>query len=379
MLRKLKTLLVVGVAALSIAFAGVQIADAHPGQHHGPPGYYEDSVTGAIKYFRNGHPGHTNQWDLVQRYRPTCRGSACDDAIALAEGGIALGYIEDFGVMGGGYLLGENLELTGQALATGKDKRIWCFVIPGFAFADVDLDLFAKVKSFVRTTGIKRWGLSATKVKTVGILNIDGSALALGTLGCPQFAEVSLRGRLTIGSSGYAMSVGLFGTLDNPQSITLGSGSTTVALRAGDEDFSTFLAYADIEGLVIIHQDLFVTAYVSEDGTTTYNFGIVTGGDAKALGDINIVGIRSSGQVMQSAFATDGLGALAYGNSMASYDGAKGDTYNGRCISFANGAGLAVVTGYNNVTNNGNSVSATSHQTAYATSPGGGYSGGGPQ
>ena len=203
-MKKTLLILVALVACLSMAFVVPTVADAGKG----PPGYYQKINgsspqwdNGQVKYFKKGHPGPHSEWVLVQRYNPGRCGSACDDAVALAESGIALGYIEDFGTMGGGYLLGENLELTGKAFATGKDKRIWCFVIPGFAFADVDLDLFAKVKSFVRTTGVKRWGLSVTKVKTVGILNIDGTALALGTPGCPQFAEVGLTGRLTIGSS----------------------------------------------------------------------------------------------------------------------------------------------------------------------------------
>jgi hypothetical protein len=370
MLRKLKTLLVVGVAALSIAFAGISIADAKPTPKD-PPGYYEHTVTGAIKYFKNGHPSDPSQWVLVQPYEPGWCGSSCDDVVALAEGGIALGYVEDFShEMGGGYLFGKNLELTGEALATGKDIKIWWFKIPGFALADVNVELLGKVLSFVRSTGVMDGGgLSATYVKTIGIVDINATAFATGTTGCPQFAEVDLRGKVGVGTAGYAYSF-----TSNSYALTEGSGETIVKVRAHDEDFSTStwfifpgVAYADIDGKLIVSQDLFVLAYASPDGTTTFNFGVVTGGNALATGDIDILKIKSSGQVSQSAYATDGVGAAAWGNSMASYNGAVGDAYNGRCVSLANGAGLAVVKGYNQVTNTGNTVRATSHQTAFAT------------
>lgn len=388
MLQKMKRLLVVGVAALSIAFAGVQIADAHPGQHHGPPGYYEKvhgQNAGDIKYFKNGHPGHTSEWELVQPYRPGCHG-ACDDVIALAEAGIMIvnphAIVDDKG-MGWGTAGGQDLELSGFALATGKDKRFWFFKIPGFAISDVELKLTAKVYALVLTTGEKldTGGLSATYVKSIGTLVFDASAWATGNDGCPQFAEVALSGRFMVTAGGYALSTGPNGSY----ALTQGEGTTVVGLRGSDSDFDKDgwfifppVAHAGIEGFVMVKQDLFVVAYVSPDGTTTFNYGVVTGGSAMALGDVDIVGIRAKGQVSQSAMATDGLGSFAYGNGTASFKGAKGDTYNGRCGSYADVGGIAVVTGYNNVTNTGNSVTATSKQHSFATTGNLGF-GGGPQ
>ena len=387
MLRKLKTLLVVGIAALSLAFIMPNMANAG----EGPPGYYvklHGQTAGTIKYFKNGHPGSPSEWDLVQPYRPRC-GSNCDDVIALAEAGIAFGYKADFDletivegdnvpdtlvgqdIVNGGYAFGKDLELSGKALGTGKDKRFWCWTIPGFALADVDLKLVAKVYSIVLTNGVQyNGGVSFSYVNTIGILNFDATALATGTTGCPQFAEVGLEGKFGVGAVGNALSLGPNGSY----AITTGEGETMVKVSAYDSDFATStwfilpgLAHADIDGKIIVTQDLFVMAYVSPDGTTTFNLGVITGGNALAFGDANIEGIRSSGMVSQSAYASDGQSGAAWGNSMASYNGAVGSVNNNRCLDTANGAGLAIVTGYNNVDNSNHVVTITSHQSAFGT------------
>ena len=158
-----------------------------------------------------------------------------------------------------------------------------------------------------------------------------------------------------------------------------------VGLRGSDSDFDKYgwfifppTAHAGIEGFVMVQQDLFTLAYVSPDGTTTFNLGVVTGGSALAYGDVNITGIRAKGQVSQSAMATDGLGSYAYGNGSAQFKGAEGNAYNGRCGSYADVGGLAIVTGYNSVNNTGNALSVVSKQHSFATTGNSGY-GGGPQ
>ena len=125
-------------------------------------------------------------------------------------------------------------------------------------------------------------------------------------------------------------------------------------------------AQAELNGMVIGTQDLFVKAYVSQDGMTTMNFGIVSGGSVIALGDISLTGdVTASGVVGQEAQAVGG-GAVVTGSSLASYNNAGG-TVSGRCLPVAQGDGLAVVTGYNNITNTGNQLTINSHQSAFAT------------
>ena len=125
-------------------------------------------------------------------------------------------------------------------------------------------------------------------------------------------------------------------------------------------------AYAELDGKVIGTQDLLVAAYTSPDGQTTMNFGMVSGGKVVALGDLNLTGeVTASGIVQQEAQAL-GLGAVAYGSSIASYTNAGG-SITGRCLPVAQGDGLAVVTGYNNITNTGSQLTINSRQSAFAT------------
>lgn len=379
MLKKL----LVGIAAAAMLFAFAPKVDAHPGQHFQTSGYYEHSVTGALKYFRHGHPGPRSQWTLVEPYNPC--GGACDDAIALAETGIVIVSpyeVADIQEMGYGFAGGKDLELSGMALATGKDKRFFFWKIPGFAWADVNLDLVASVFTRVRTTGeMLEGGLSLTAVKSIGTLKVKADAIAIGNNGCPQWAEVNLSGMFTTTAGGYAYSEGDNGAFAGAS----GEGTTGVLLSAHDSDFDKHgwfifppTAHASIEGFVIVQQGAFFAAYTSPDGMTTATFAMVKGGEAVALGDVNIEGIKAKGNVMQSSMAADGMGAFAYGHSSASFKGAEGYVAQGRCADYANANGMAMVTGYNNITHTGNSVSITSHHTATATTGNFGF-GGQPQ
>lgn len=371
----LKKIILISVAFVFLT-AGFAIADP-PGQDKGPPGYYQHDVTGEIKYFKNGHPGEPSQWTLVQPYEPPCHGS-CDDAVALAEDGIMIvnpDIVYDIEEMGFGTAGSKWLKMEGEALATGKDKRIWFFKIPGFAWADVDLDMMISVCTLVFSNGEQlEGGLSFTAVKSIGILDFEGNAIAIGNNGCPQFASVKLKGLFSATAGGYAYS-----ETANGYSYTHGEGTTTVFVTAYDSDFDKYgwfifppTAHAKIDGKVIVKQGGFFTAYVSPDGLTSYNFGIVTGGSAMAFGDADIHKIKAKGTVSQEALVS-GYGAVAYGSSTASFNGAKGYVYSTRCFDYANVGGYAVVTGYNNITHNGNNISITSHQTAKASTQNSGW------
>jgi len=350
MLQKMKRLLVVGVAALSLAFAIPAASQARG-------------------------------WK-----KPPCPSGTCGDAYAEANAGAQFGFpavVDDKG-MGWSVGGGDNLVIEAHAVATGKDQYfLWWKVADGKAFASAtvsstELATFALVFS----TGEKldTGGLSATFVKGITVLDFAASAYAKGNFGCLQTAEVALSGNLIAGAGGYALSTGPNGS----GALTEAYGETTVGVEASDSDQERYdfwwifpkdpTAEASIDGKVIVKQGLFVMAYTSPDGTTTRNFGIISGGSAIALGDANLVDIGASGQVSQQARAV-GVGATAFGNSMASYEGAGGNVHNSRCVDFGSANGLAVVTGYNNVTNTGNSVSVTSHQTAYATTGSPGYQG----
>ena len=184
---------------------------------------------------------------------------------------------------------------------------------------------------------------------------------------------MDIAGSIGARAFGVAKVAGL-GDVENPQAIVGGEGLTTVTFYASDvtpdsfwEHFWTTItgyAEADIEGFVLVKQGLFLHAYVNPTGTVSMTFGMVTGGSAKANGDAEITSISSSGQVSQAAYAQDG-GAVAFGSSSASFNNVEGYVASG---SYANGSGVAVVSGYNAVTANPGSLSVVSSQHAHASS-----------
>lgn len=368
-----RIMLVLLVLIFTAGIVGIAVA----GQTHGPPGFYKKIngsssqwTEGQVKYFKDGHPGDRSEWVLVQRYNPPCERGSCEDAIALAESGIMIvspDAVYDIKDMGWGSAGGRNLTFEGKALATGKDTRFWFFKIPGFAWANVDFEAAARVCVLVLSNGEQlNGGLSITYSLAIGTLNFKGNAIAIGNDGCPQFAEVKLHGGFVTTASGHAYS-----ETPNAYSYTTGEGTTGVMITAYNRDFEKYgwfifppTAKAGIEGTVIVKQDVFVTAYVSPDGLTSYNFGIVRGGEAMAFGDANIQAIRAKGIVQQASFVS-GYGAAAFGNSTASFNGARG--YVSRGGNYANVGGVAVVHGYNNITHTGNSMTITSSHSAFAT------------
>ena len=383
MKRTLSTLLVVGIAALSLTFAIPMMANATP--HNGPAGYYvkvKGGNLGKIQYFPNGHPTGKSEWEFVEGGSPSgC--STCDDAVAdaTAEAGVGFPAVTDVKVMGYAQAGGKDLIITASADATGKDRYfLWWKIQDGFASAEADINVMeVDVRALVFSNGERHnGGTSFTAVLSIGTLEFNASATAEGNFGCLQMASAALSGEFGAKAGGYARSA--VDSIPGAFSYTEGKGSTVVGVSAFDAevdryDFKWWIfptdvtATAEIDGKVIVMQGLLVKAYTSPDGTTTRNFGLITGGSALAFGDANLTSIRADGFVAQEAQAV-GNGGYAYGNSQAAYTGAGGNVNNG-CISSGHANGLAVVTGYNNVTNTGSHLSVTSHQSAFATTGGG--------
>lgn len=380
MLQKLKRLLVVGVAALALTFAVPMMADA--GVTHGPPGYYiavKGGNQGKIQYFSNGHPINQSQWEFIGGGSPGCSNCEQTDADVGINIGVGFPAVDDYKTMGFAEAGGRNLVLTASATATGKDLYfLWWKVQDAFGHAEAHVDdLYMKVGALVFSNGEKHnGGLSFTTVLGIGTLEFNASAFAEGNFGCLQMASVALSGKFGTKAGGYAYS-----TVDsnpNAYSLTEGEGHTIVGVSAFDAevdkyDFKWWIiptdvdARAEIEGKVKVYQGLLVTAYTSPDGMTTINFGSISGGSAKAYGDASLTSVKANGTVMQQAQAV-GPGAYAYGTSQASYVGAGGNVTEGRRgTEIANANGLAVVTGYNNITHTGSTLHVSSHQTAYAT------------
>lgn len=391
-MKKMLLILVALVACLALvappAMAGPQPKDL--------PGYYEHTVTGAIKYFKNGHPGDPSQWVFLYEKPDTngC-GGACGDAFADANAGATVGApsfsvdlndgtgaaVVDIDNPNGWSAAGGAFVLDASATGTGKDKYfLWWKIKDGKAIAIVDItNTTLTTHALVFTNGDKldgTGGLAYSYVKGIAILDVNASAYATGNKGCLQIASVSLSGDLSVVAGGSATVLGPNGSYSQ----TVGKGMTTAGIEGSDSDYGTYgikwvwifpiptdyEAQAELNGMVIGTQDLFVKAYVSPDGMTTVNFGIVSGGSVIALGDINLTGdVTASGVVGQEAQAVGG-GAVVTGSSLASYNNAGG-TVSGRCLPVAQGDGLAVVTGYNNITNTGNQLTINSHQSAFAT------------
>jgi hypothetical protein len=345
MLRKLKTLLVVGVAALSLAFAPVASACVGPqcGQASAEAG--TDATVGGIDF-------------SVDMLTPT--------TAPVVDGDNLNGYSA----------AGGEFTIDVSATALGKDKRILWWTIKGKAYAAVKIDdTTLTTHALVFSTGDKdndTGGLSATYVMGIAVLDIDTWAYATGNFGCLQEAEVAISGNLAVVAGGSASVTGPNGSYAQ----TAGKGITSASFAGSDYDSEKYNfwiifpidpeAYAELDGKVIGIQDLFVKAYVSADGQTTFNLGIVSGGNVVASGDVHLTGdVTASGVVVQAAQAVGG-GAAVYGNSMASYSNAGGNVIE-RCLPVAQGNGLAVVTGYNNIINTGSQLIINSHQTAYAT------------
>ena len=395
-MKKTLLIMVATVACLTLAFAVPSFAEVT----QGPPGYYQKAhghTAGTIKYFKNGHPENQSEWVFLYEKPDTngC-GGACGDAFADANAGATVGApsfsVDLHDVTGaavvdldnkpnGWSAAGGAFTLDASATGTGKDRYfLWWKIKDGKAIAVVDItNTTLTTHALVFTSGDKlggTGGLAYSYVKGIAILDVNASAYATGNKGCLQIASVSLSGDLSVVAGGSATVLGPNGSYSQ----TVGKGMTTAGIEGSDFDSGTYgvkwvwifpiptdyEAQAELNGMVIGTQDLFVKAYVSPDGMTTVNFGVVSGGSVIALGDISLTGdVTASGVVGQEAQAVGG-GAVVTGSSLASYNNAGG-TVSGRCLPVAQGDGLAVVTGYNNITNTGNQLTINSHQSAFAT------------
>ena len=379
-----KKLLVVVCAALFLT-VGAGNVFAGPGNPFEDADLWYHTGNGKIKagdQFKNGHPGKKSQW-------VPCTAALCGDpsgegnAVALAKSKAEIDskhLVVKNKSMSWGSAGGKDLTLRSRAFATGEDKKVWKWTLDGFAFAHANSEMDANVYVKQFTNGVKNnGGLSFTYAKAIGVLNFDSKAIATGGIGdCPQWAKTELKGAFLASVGAHSLSRG-----DNfAYATTWGNGTTGVRVYAYDSEFDNTTHFfglipayadADLSGKVLVTQDILTMSYVKPDGTMTFNFGKIEGGNGYAFGDANITGVRSSGIISQKGMATDGFGAYASGSSSAQYQGATGYVYGSRCISGANGSGLAVVTGYNNVVNTGSSVQIKSSQTAFATT-GGGYS-----
>ena len=394
MLRKLKTLLIVGVAALTLAFAVPSYAQVT----QGPAGYYQKTHghnAGTIKFFKNGHPENQSEWVfLYEKPNTNGCGGACGDAFTDANTSVTVGAptfsvdlddptgapVVDIDNPNGWSAAGGAFTLDASATGTGKDKYfLWWKIKDGKAIAIADItDTTLTTHALVFSNGDKlgeTGGLSFSYVKGIAVLDVNASAYATGNKGCLQIASVSLSGDLSVVAGGSATVLGPNGSYSQ----TIGKGMTSAGIEGSDFDSGTYgikwvwifpipvdyEAQAELNGKVIGVQDLFVKAYVSPDGMTTMNFGIVSGGSVVALGDISLTGdVTASGVVGQEAQAVGG--AVVTGSALASYNNAGG-AVSGRCLPVAQADGLAVVTGYNNITNTGNKLTINSHQSAFAT------------
>jgi len=279
---------------------------------------------------------------------------------------------------------GDGLVLEGHAVAQGKDKYFFIWkTADGKAFASATIDgttMEAITKMFTTGEQVETGLPSITAVKGLTVLDYNATAVAAGNKGCLQEASVALSGDIKTLAGGYSLASGPNGS----GSYTGAEGTTTATVEDSDSESKTIdwdvywlfgcipipipvdpVAEASIDGKIIVSQSLFTVAYVSPDGQSTMNFGIISGGNALALGGGNITAMTADGMVQQRALAV-GPGAIAYGDSMASYTGAGGQVYNG-CIGLGDANGLAVVTGYNSITNIGNKLTIHSKQTAFGT------------
>lgn len=225
----------------------------------------------------------------------------------------------------------------------------------GYALADVKTFMEQKGYVCVLTNGPQAEGLAFTFVKSTALLFFDASAFAKGTGRCPEYATVNLTGELTAYAYGNATVDGLYGN----QAWAGGEGLTTVSFEGSDSEYdhNGSIADADLKGIVGVNQNLVATAYVNPNGTLTKTFALIHTGNAFEFGDAHITGINSSGMVSQSSYATNGLGAIAAGMSQAAYN------------NVANG--LAMVNGFNMVTQTANSLTVMSSHSAYAGGVGG--------
>ena len=271
----------------------------------------------------------------------------------------------------------------------GTDRTALYELIPGVSesFGRNELTLTSDVN--ILSNSPQSSGLAYTIVDATTRLDIEGVAWAKGTDGCPQTASIDVDGSLTAYAYGGSFSEGL----TEAYAGAYGSGLTTVSFTGHEQDasnyggwFSPNKASVDFDSTITVSQKGFFASYTSPDGATAANLAFVGGGNAQstlgsdatlfnwfAKDNIQLTGIEAAGKVGQEGRAIQG-GAIAYGNSQASFSGANGsvETIPGGCFSgspgqTANVGGYAVVAGYNNVNVQNNMIKVTSVQYSKAT------------
>lgn len=325
-------------------------------------------------------------------------GEPCNVTAIAAPNVTFQGYVPAVGsnLINGGGANGD-FTISGLANASGRDtwktKHVWVstgprkhqgywkrtrVLVPGTATAVGIVNPELKSDVVILTNGIQtNGGLSYSYVTSTSALNIKGEVWAKGNRGCLQTAEISVEGSIgafAYGGSGVEGLNGAFASAD-------GYGLTTVGFSGYESDQSKHgIAYVDFDSLVTVDQSILNMSYVSPDGTTAANFAMVGGGSAKLnLGrdgcfgrdNIHLTNIESSGAVAQNGMAANGKGAFAYGGSSAQFSGANGNPWS-ICSSrisptYRNVGGVAIASGYNNITETPGSISITSKQYAYAS------------
>lgn len=317
--------------------------------------------------------------------------------------------------MAGGSATGINVTLEGYGEATGIDTYNrefvvdyykWGFwpvghyenvLVPGTAevHGTTELDLTSNL--FVLSKGEKLDGLSFTYAKNTAVLDITAEVWAKGNDGCTQEAWLDIEGDIASNISARSFSGAPIDYSDpanpvvtGPYAAADGSGYTVASIAGHEEDYSSYggfcspnKAFVDFDSTLKVKQDIFTASYVSKDGLTAGNFATIKGGDAGlylgrdgflGLGtdNIELTGIKSSGQVSQKSLATDGM-STAFGGSYAFFKNANG-TVN-PAVNFAlcgpnqtaNGTGQALVFGYNKITKTPTSLNVKSVQYAKST------------
>lgn len=410
------------LSILSIVFCTVCLITSTglAGPAHDAPGFYKHSVTGAVKYFKNGHPGEPSQWTPFEMDCDDCVPTATAEAhpnIEISGSWVTAPGSTDWA---GGQAT-SSMTMSGDAYANGMDYiEESCEWVPGYwtgkpwrskyvwgHFETIETFIagFAEASGFnnepavsmssdvdINTNGPQVNGLSFTTVTATSTVALDASVWAKGTKGCPQTAFIEVEGSLgafAYGNSFSGVPLGSEGQVNGPYAKAGGSGKTTVSFAGTESDYSTNgMAYVDFDSTITVEHSLVSKSFVSEDGTTSWNFAKTAGGSAELtrgndgfLGmgkdNIDLTGIAAEGSVFQSGMAA-GSNSFAFGSSSASFTGANGSVASipGRdifCVTLpspgmtANVGGHAVVKGYNNITTNPGTLSVTSNQYAYAT------------
>jgi hypothetical protein len=357
----MKKMLIVLSLVLSLLIVGNVFANPQPKDG---AGWYVHSVTGNVKYFKNGHPGEPSQWEFIGEENPnpqpcgdcpgdqtaelTITGQAVKTDVSHSETGWWGNYNDKAHAEATGYG-GFNMEL--YANADGKTleivgwKRVWFFHVPIFDLvpnpADVEGFGFGKgyANAWSYALDFGRTSMSGAGAYSGGKAFVHGEAT--GIKGCQEFiiAELWIGGSVSqwnqAGETGY--SNGQFVDGGN-SSFASGLGNTflndtgqTYSILGFELGGAELTGYVKNGHLVSTQGSTFVTidpygSYRSFYGTTqnsaSVNFGCKLNPVNSAVGGTGgIAGMVNNG--------------VAYAGGQATFD------YSGS----TNGAGNATING----------------------------------